>query len=254
MVENVHSTVQVEDSNEELKQKIVELTEQLDTTIKALDSLSYSVSHDLKAPLRAISGFSGLLFEEYENKLDGEGKHFLNNILRNVRHMDQLIDDLLKYSRASNDSLYMERIDTLELVKSNIEELKNDYADRSITIHIGSLPDIFGDRIMFQKAFYNILSNAFKFTRDKDIAVIEIGCRESDNENTFYIKDNGVGFDMKYSGKLFGMFQRLHTEEEFEGMGAGIAIAQRIIQRHGGKAWIQGEIDKGATFNFSLPI
>jgi light-regulated signal transduction histidine kinase (bacteriophytochrome) len=249
-----HSDIDLNDIIENQKGQIDDLTLKLEIMTKVVDSLSYSISHDLKAPLRAINGFSRLIFEEYESKLDLEGKHFLNSILRNAKYMGLQIDDLLRYSRASSDPLYMENIDTIQLINEIIAIYKKENEDRNISIEIEALPDIFGDKAMFYNVFNNILSNAFKFTRDKELTEIKIGCICGSDKNIYYFQDNGIGFNMKYSGKLFGIFQRLHTEEEFEGLGSGLAIVQRIIQRHGGETSIEAEINKGATFKIHLPI
>lgn len=248
-----NTDVNLDNSKNNYEQQITALTLKLEEMTKVVNSLSYSISHDLKAPLRAINGFSRLLFEDYEKTLEPEGKHFLNSILRNAKYMGEQIDDLLKFSRASSDPLYLENIETLELVKEIVAGYINENPDRIISVEIKELPYIYGDRAMFQKVFENILSNAFKFTRDNESTEIVIGFESLEKENVFFIQDNGIGFDMKYSGKLFGMFQRLHTEEEFEGLGAGLAIVQRIIQRHGGKNWIEAKEKVGTTFSFSLP-
>jgi len=240
--------------NAELEQRVVQRTAQLEAANKELESFSYSVSHDLRAPLRGIDGFSKILLEEYHDKLDDEGKRILNVVRSSTNKMGQLIDDLLAFSRVSRQEIRKSEIDMNGLAKSVFEELKSAVPNRTIYVDFIDLPVAAGDQSMLRQVWSNLLSNAIKFTEKKEAAVIEVGSQREENHTIYYVRDNGAGFDMKYKNKLFGIFQRLHSENEFEGTGVGLAIVQRIIQRHGGNVWAEGLIDGGATFYFSLPI
>jgi two-component system sensor kinase len=228
-------------------------TAQLEAANKELEAFSYSVSHDLRAPLRAIDGFSRVILEDYTDKLDDEGKRYLNIIGSNTKKMGQLIDDLLVFSRLGRQEIRVSEMDMGELAKAVSDELKLIIPERKIHFTIKPLSPIHGDQAMIRQVFVNLLSNAVKFTRPKENATIEVGGEREGNENIYYVKDNGVGFDMQYVNKLFGVFQRLHSSEEFEGTGVGLAIVQRIIHRHGGRVWAEGKVGEGATFYFTLP-
>ncbi len=239
--------------NAELEQRVIQRTAQLEAANKELEAFSYSVSHDLRSPLRAIDGFSKIVIEGYYNKLDEEGKRLLNVIRYNTQKMGQLIDDLLTLSRLGRKEIQISDIDMTELAKAVFEELKTNIGQRNIGFNIKTLPTAFADRQLIQHVFVNLLSNAIKFTIPSKEAFVEVGGWSEGEENIYYVKDNGVGFDMKYKNKLFGVFQRLHSESEFEGIGVGLAIAHRVIQRHGGRLWAEGEVNKGAAFYFTLP-
>jgi PAS domain S-box-containing protein len=239
--------------NEELEQRVIERTAQLETANKELEAFSYSVSHDLRAPLRAIDGFSHVMVEDYKDKLDDEGKRVLKIIQENTHRMGELIDDLLTFSRTGRQELRMSKIGMDTLARTVFEELKAAASERTIQFTIKPLPLAHGDHTMIRQVFVNLLSNAIKFTRHREAAIIEVGSRVEENENFYYVKDNGVGFDMQYADKLFGVFQHLHSETEFEGTGVGLAIVKRIIQRHGGRVWAEGKVNEGATSYFSLP-
>ncbi len=236
--------------NRELEQHIIQLGE----ANKELEAFSYSVSHDLRAPLRAIDGFSNILLKKYADKLDEEGKRVLNIIRINTQKMGELIDNLLTLSRLGRKEMVLSDIDMCELAKDVYEELRATAPGRVLQFNIKTLPVAIGDIRMIHQVFVNLLSNAIKFTRSREIAVIEVRGWSEKNENIYYVKDNGVGFDMQYSNQLFGVFQRLHSEKEFEGTGVGLAIIQRIIHRHGGRVWAEGKVDEGAIFYFTLPI
>jgi len=235
------------------KQRLEQLTRELQQANADLESFAYSVSHDLRAPLRAIDGFSNILLEDYAEKLDDEGKEVIDVIRKNTRKMGQLIDDLLAFSRMGRKAMEQVPVDMNRIVAIVREELKHETENRNIHWLIHPLPPAMGDRTMLHQVWTNLLSNAIKFTRPKEEAIIEIGARELEKEIVYYVRDNGVGFPMKYAGRLFQVFQRLHGEEQFEGTGVGLAIVARIIQRHGGRVWAEGEINRGATFYFALP-
>ena len=217
-----------------------------------LESFSYSVSHDLRAPLRAIDGFSRILLEDHADKLDAECHRLLDVIRSNTKNMGQLIDDLLAFSRLGRQEMKPTTVDMRGLAASVMQELQSLTTNRDVQCDIGELPPVRGDRAMIRQAVVNLLSNALKFTSTKDSVVIEVGHTIVDGKGVYYVKDNGVGFDMQYADKLFGVFQRLHTADEFEGTGVGLAIVQRIVHRHGGRVWAEGEVNAGATIFLSL--
>lgn len=244
---NILDDVEKERSNAERAKTLLEATN------RELEAFSYSVSHDLRAPLRAISGFSEAVIEDYEPLVGEEGKRYLKLIAENANKMGQLIDDLLSFSRLGRQQIVKTEVDIGALAKEISEELTEQSPDRYIKFNIKTTPLVYGDKAMIQQALLNLFLNAVKFTKNKDAALIEFGCTNDKNEITFYIKDNGVGFDMQYVDKLFGVFQRLHSVTEFEGTGVGLALVYRIITRHGGRVWAKGAVNKGATFYFMLP-
>lgn len=235
--------------NRELEQRLVELR----AANKELEAFSYSVSHDLRAPLRAIDGFSQVMLEDYCDKLDSEGARVLSVIRSNTQKMGQLIDDLLIFSRRGRQEMKKSKINMEKLARSVFEELKPTSPERNLRMKITALPPAYGDERMIREVLVNLLSNAVKFTKYRRDSVIEVGGKLQDNQNVYSVKDNGVGFDMQYVNKLFGVFQRLHSEEEFDGTGVGLALVQRIIHRHGGQVWAEGKLNQGATFYFMLP-
>jgi len=239
--------------NAELEQRVRDRTAQIEAVNKELEAFSYSVSHDLRAPLRAIDGFSRIILEDYLDKLDDEGKRYLNVIRGNTQKMGQLIDDLLMFSRLGKQEIRTSDISMEKLVANSFKELVTHLPERKIELNIKILPSSRGDPSMIRQVFTNLLSNAIKFTKPKGEAIIEVGGSNEGDENVYYVKDNGVGFDMQYVNKLFGVFQRLHSSEEFEGTGVGLAIVQRIIHRHGGRVWAEGKVGEGAAFYFTLP-
>jgi signal transduction histidine kinase len=220
-----------------------------------LESFSYSASHDLKSPLVAISGFSQMLVEDHGEKLDDEVKRALGIIVRNAKKMEQLLQDLLQFSRISTKEVKLNeiRIDMDALVREVWEDLKPAGGGREVDLLIKPLLPARGDRSMLRQVIVNLLSNAFKYTRLAERAKIEVGSAEQGNERIYYVRDNGVGFDMKYADKLFGLFSRLHGEGEFEGTGIGLVIIKRIIEKHGGRVWAESGPNNGAVFYFSLP-
>lgn len=244
---------QIKELNEHLEEKVEERTRQLQETNRQLETFSYSVSHDLRSPLRAIDSFSRILLEEEMEHISENGKRQVSLIRGNTLRMSRLIDDLLEFSRTNRSELKRMPFDIGLLAKKIIAEFASADPGRVIESHIQTIPKIFGDPSLFRQVFVNLIGNALKFSKHRETSTIEIGGFESESETTVFIKDNGAGFDMRYADKLFGVFQRLHTESEYEGTGVGLAIVQRIIQRHGGTIRAQAALDKGATFTFTIP-
>jgi len=230
------------------------IEEELQKINKELEGFSYSVSHDLRAPLRAVSGFSNVILEDYGDRLDNEGKRYLNLIVKNIAKMGNLIDDLLKFSRMGRTDMTFATVDMKQVAMSANNEMKLIYEGREIEMSLNSLHNIRGDSKLLHQVFSNLISNAMKYTEREKVGKIEIGSNIGKDHVTYYVKDNGVGFDMKYVHKLFGVFQRLHSEKDFEGTGVGLALVQKIIHRHGGNVWAEGKVNEGATFFFSLPV
>jgi PAS domain S-box-containing protein len=237
--------------NEALTQRVVEL----DAGNKELQAFSYSISHNLRAPLRALAGFSGILLEEHKPHLPAEVQHYLQRIQDNAQNMGHMIDDLLTLMSISRQPINFQTISPAGLAEQALDELHGVREGRRIAITLGDLPVCRADPTMLRQVFLNLLSNALKFTRRREVARIEIGHREttSPGELVYFVKDNGVGFDTQYAHKLFGVFEHLHPLQDYEGTGMGLAIVQRIIQRHGGRVWAEGAVDQGATFCFTVP-
>lgn len=225
---------------------------QLESANNELESFSYSVSHDLRAPLRAINGYARMLKEKQEDQADQEVNRLTNNIIRNAKKMGQLIDDLLAFSRFGRKELVKSIVSMNDLATDICRELKSDQNSRDIEFLIQSLLPAQADTVAIKQVWLNLISNAIKYTRLNEKAIIEINSKMRGDEIIYSIKDNGVGFDMRYASKLFGVFQRLHSDEEFEGTGVGLAIVQRIIFKHGGRVWAESTVNKGATFFFTL--
>ena len=239
--------------NAELEQRVLQRTAQLQTANTDLENFSYSVSHDLRAPLRAINGFASILREDYAPRLDDEGKRLFKVVSDNAQKMGQLIDDILAFSRAGRSELQLITLDMNALVQQVWQELEPQRAGRAIELRLAPLPSASGDPAAVRQVLENLLDNAVKFTRGREAAVIEVAGHREGDENIYSIRDNGAGFDMAYVAKLFGLFQRLHGMEEFEGTGVGLAIVKRFIMKLGGRVWAEGKTGEGARFWFSLP-
>lgn len=238
---------------DDLENRVRVRTAELEAANKELESFSYSVSHDLRTPLRAIDGFSRILLDDYTDKLDDEGKRLLKVVRDNTSRMGQLIDDILKFSRVGRLELGFSEVDMERQAREVFEELRPDVADAKLQLEIEPVLPTRGDAAMMRQVWVNLLSNAIKFSRPRAAARIKVGSFKEGDETVYFVKDNGVGFDMRYADKLFGVFQRLHGVTEFEGTGIGLAIVKRIVTRHDGRVWAEGKVDQGATFYFALP-
>lgn len=239
--------------NNDLEERVRVRTEQLVFANKELESFSYSISHDLRAPIRGISGFTQILMEDYGVNFDAEGKRIIGKIIENAKQMGQLVDDLLEFSRLGRTELGEKEISMKELASTVYKELINLDPGREIRFEIQDIPNVRADQPAVRQLWVNLISNAIKYTKKAESPVIQIGSMESEEGTVFYIKDNGAGFNMQYYHKLFGVFQRLHSNSEFEGTGVGLAIVKRIASRHGGKVWAESKEGEGATFFFTLP-
>ncbi len=246
--------VQLEENNRELDQRVTQRTSQLEAANKELEGFSYSVSHDLRAPLRSIEGFSNILLADFKDSLNSEAQRLLTIICDDVHKMGCLIDDLLAFSRMSRQQMAKSRIDMNELTKQVFHDLQSRENHREVTFRVNNLPPLIGDLGMIRQVLINLISNALKFTSKRETAVIEVEGKTANGCNIYSVKDNGVGFDNRFQNKLFGVFQRLHSEEEFKGTGVGLALVQRIVERHGGKVQAESEIDHGAVFSLTIPM
>jgi PAS domain S-box-containing protein len=243
-----------EDEIRELNHELAGRSAELESKNRELEAFAYSISHDLRAPLRHMSGYAELLQKKASAVLDEKSQRYMFIILESAKRMGDLIDDLLAFSRIGRTDTQKTLVNLEQVAKEALSEVRQETDGRNIVWDIGALPDFYGDRSMLRLVFVNLLSNAVKFTRTRPQAEIQIGWdKAKKDEIVVFVKDNGVGFDMKYVNKLFGVFQRLHPTQAFEGTGIGLATVQRIVQRHGGKVWAEGIVDKGATFYFSAP-
>jgi hypothetical protein len=236
-----------------LEQRIKERTAQLEDTNKELEAFAYSVSHDLRSPLQSIVGFLGLLQEQYAKQLNEKGQHLVDVVCSEAKRMGQLINDLLRYSRLGKDAMQPQFLDMGALFKTEYEVCSQREPERQVEFKLSSPPPAMVDQISMRQVAVNLLSNAIKYTRPRERAVIEVGGKAENNELIYWVKDNGVGFDMRQAQMLFDVFQRMHSREQFEGTGLGLAIVRRIIQRHGGRVWADSVVDHGSTIFFALP-
>ncbi|MGI9241386.1 MAG: sensor histidine kinase, partial [Verrucomicrobiales bacterium] len=244
----------IRELNTDLERRVEQRTAELLAANEELEAFSYSVSHDLRAPLRAINSFSQLLVKNHADQLDADGREMLGYIHRGAQHMSSLIDDLLSFSRLGRQELQPAEIAMQVLAREVFDELAKLEPGRDLRLDLHPIPNAFGTEAMIRQVWVNLIGNAIKFTSEREISRIEIGSEDSpDDLNNYYVKDNGAGFDMQNAGRLFGVFQRLHSVDEFEGTGVGLALVQRVIQRNGGEVWAEAEVGAGATFHFTLP-
>lgn len=239
-------------ANRELEQRVLERTRELEIANRDLEAFSFSVSHDLRAPLRIIQGFCEMFMEDFASGIPEEGRTFLKRIEEGAQRMSRLIEDLLNFSRAGRRALEPTRIAMADLVRAVMTELTEQSPSRIVEVHIAELADSWGDPALIRQVLVNLLSNALKFSSTRPSARIEVGSTEHEGQHVYRIADNGVGFDEAYAHKLFGVFQRLHSEADFAGTGIGLSIVKRIIERHGGRIWAEGRPNEGATFSFTL--
>ncbi len=256
-LERVRLVEALAQTNRQLEDKVREVTErtqQLEAANRELDAFSYTISHDLRAPLRAVSGFTAILFEEYADAMPAEALGYLKRVKDSGEHMGHLVDDLLAFSRLGRQALRTQRTSIRGIVQRCLEQLSPAREGRQVEVVIGDLPDAECDSALLEQVFINLLSNAYKYSRRRENARVEVGALEGNASEgpTYFVRDNGAGFDMEYAGKLFGVFQRMHRSEDFEGTGVGLAIVHRIVERHGGRIWAEAKVDGGATFYFTL--
>jgi light-regulated signal transduction histidine kinase (bacteriophytochrome) len=243
---------EIESLNANLEQKVLDRTSELKAANEELESFSYSVSHDLRTPLRSIHGYMKIFSEDHLHNVSAEGSRLVDIVLENAKRMGKLIDELLEFSRLGRRELTRSNISMREMVAISWDEHQRTEGDRQVEFHLGDLPAAYADSSTIRQVWANLISNALKYTRGKTSAVVEVGFQSKEKDVIYFIKDNGAGFDMRYYDKLFGVFQRLHKITEFEGTGVGLAIVHRIISKHGGKIWAEAKPGEGATFYFSL--
>jgi light-regulated signal transduction histidine kinase (bacteriophytochrome) len=239
--------------NADLEQRVADRTEALAAANKELEGFSYSVSHDLRAPLRAVIGFSKMLLEDHGEQLDAEARRKVDVIKEDAEHMGRLIDDLLAFSRLGRKTIQLTEVNMTELAQSVYDNLSRQTPDQHAEFRLGKLPAASGDRALLGQVWTNLISNAMKFSSKRDGALIEVSAVSNEQEYIYFVRDNGAGFDPRYQAKLFGVFQRLHDASEFPGTGVGLALIQRIVVRHRGRVWAEGKPGEGATFYFTLP-
>jgi light-regulated signal transduction histidine kinase (bacteriophytochrome) len=254
ITEQRNAEEEIRNLNVALEHRVRARTVELEEAVRELESFSYSVSHDLRSPLRAIAGYAKVIEEDYAQQIGAEGRGQLDRIVSNAIRMGEIIDDLLDFARIGRAELKRAPIDMAGLVREVLAELPEAGSGRKIDVRIKTMPTAHADRSLIRQIWSNLLSNALKFTRLCEQAVIEIGGSVEAGEAHFYVRDNGAGFDMAYADKLFHVFQRLHRDTAFEGTGVGLAIVARVVQRHGGRVWAEGVPEQGATFHFTLPL
>ncbi len=240
--------------NVQLEERVRQRTMQLETANHELEAFSYSVSHDLRSPLRALEGYARILLEEHAPTFTSEVQEYVRDISRNAKKMGHLIDDLLAFSQLTRQSLEVRAVAPGPIVRHILHDFRAQRDTQNIEVIVGELPHCRADPSLLKQVWINLLSNAFKYTSKCKAPRIEVGCQMQDGEQVFFVRDNGAGFDMKFAGKLFGVFQRLHKSKDFDGTGVGLAIVQRIVHRHGGRVWADAAVNKGATFSFTLPL
>jgi signal transduction histidine kinase len=238
--------------NAELEQRVKERSSQLEDANRELDAFAFSVSHDLRAPLRAVTGYAGILLHDHGAGLPSEARALVERIVKAGQHGEHLVEELLRFSRLGRQALVKRPVDLEALLQEVIGELRAREPHRRVDVHIGPLPEVVADPALLRQVLENLVANAFKFTAGRDPATVDIGCDASSRARVFFVRDNGVGFDMRFATRLFGVFQRLHTQEQFAGTGAGLSLVQRIVHRHGGEIWAEAAVDRGATFFFTL--
>jgi PAS domain S-box-containing protein len=253
ITERKQAEAAIRELNAELEQRVQKRTVELEAANKDLEAFSYSVSHDLRAPLRTIEGFASILNADYAERLDDQGRHYLARVAAGAQRMSRLVDDLLAFSRLGRTTLERQEVSPGEIVQEVLLELGEHEKARRIEIVLQDLPRCHADRGLLRQLYVNLLANAFKYTRGRDAARVEIGCLQQGEDQVYFVKDNGAGFDMNYAGKLFGVFQRLHHDAQFEGTGVGLSIVKRVVQKHGGRVWAEAAPEQGATFFFTLP-
>ncbi|MGA8221172.1 MAG: ATP-binding protein [Candidatus Acidiferrales bacterium] len=251
-IERERTDQQIRKFNEDLERRVLDRTAELEAANQELESFSYSVSHDLRGPIRHINGYCSILVEDFGAELSPEARNCIQKVRDASTRMGCLVDDLLRLAQVSRQELKAEETDLGLTVKQALNELAADLMDRKIEWKIGPLPTVICDAGLVKQVFANLIGNAIKYTRGRENAVIEIGHEGAGEVKTLFVRDNGAGFDMQYAGKLFGAFQRLHKQDEFEGTGIGLATVHRIVQKHGGRVWAEAELDRGATFYFTL--
>jgi PAS domain S-box-containing protein len=254
VTEQVEYREKMEQLNAELEARVAARTAELERANKELESFSYSVSHDLRAPLRSIDGFSRILLEDYADQLPDDAQRYLHRVRSSTQQMGELVDDLLSFSRMSRRALQCQSVNPEQIVASIVQEARADWPEHPATVHVDALPPCDADPKLLKQVFFNLVSNAFKFTSKCAAPSIRVGADTSDaGDPVYFVADDGAGFDARYAHKLFTVFQRLHHESEFPGTGVGLALVQRIIERHGGEVWARSKLEVGTTLYFTLP-